>query len=377
MLRTLRQLDWGILGATALLVFLGLMLIYSATWGDTAGLGMEPRRQALFAALGFLGLLVVIFFPARWFKDAASFLYLISLGLLVAVSFWGETIRGARSWFVIGAYHLQPSELAKLALIWLLAKYLSEVPGRRGWAQIIRSGIYAAIPVAIIIWQNDTGTALLFIGIWLGMLVLAGIPFKHILVLISVCLVVGVLSWNFVLQDYQKDRIRVFLDPSRDQQGIGYNVAQAKIAIGSGGWFGKGLGQGSQSQLKFLPEQHTDFIFSVLAEELGFAGCAVFLGLLIFLLGRMWRAITLGGNLFGRYGVGGVAVLFTIQALFNISANLGLLPVAGIPLPLVSYGGSSLLTTLLGVGFCLGQIRNFREQHFQGLDTDVFGTATS
>ncbi len=271
--------------------------------------------------------------------------------LLGAVLVLGFTVRGTRGWFAFGGFTFQPVELAKLGLIMALAWYFSSYTRQVGQLKhILLSGILALIPIGAVLLQPDLGSAAILFVIWFGMLLMSGIPRRYTIAMALGLCIIAVSAWLFVLKDYQRQRIITFLSPTHDVQGKSYNVRQAQIAIGSGEWFGRGLGYGSQSHLRFLPESQTDFIFSVLAEELGFLGLSLFFLFWYLLLSRMIRIMKLARDDFALYCVLGVTLMFFSHMIINIGGNLGVVPLTGIVLPFVSYGGSALLIDLLALG---------------------------
>lgn len=352
--RWLTKIDWQILIPVFLLLSLGVLMIYSATLGENAADRNNTYRQIIYIALGLGFMLVIGFFDYRIFKNYSRWFYVLMIISLIAVLFLGTPIRGTRSWFGLGIVNLQPSELAKFFCIIALAKYFSKnADAMFRFRHILQSGLIILLPVLLIMVEPDFGSAMVIVLIWGGMILLTRVRWWHLSVVFGAITGIAAASWRFFLRGYQKERIQVFLNPALDPLGRGYNVTQAKIAIGSGGWLGRGLGHGSQSQLNFLPEQHTDFIFAVLCEELGFVGGAFMIALLGFLFFRLFQIGRQAKDRFGMFLVGGVTILILIQVLINVGMNLGLLPVAGIPLPFMSFGGSSILTLLLCVGLVL------------------------
>jgi len=311
-------------------------------------------RQALFIFLGLAAAVVASLFDSRAFRNYPSLimiLYFLALVFLVAVLFLGQQVRGMAGWFKIGPFNFQPVELTKLILILVLAKYFSgrhaEVYRAR---HIIASLVYAILPIALVLRQPDLGSALILGAIWLGIVILSGIKLRHLTIVLLTGILVAVLAWFFAFQPYQKERIISYLNPTADPQGFSYNVIQSKIAIGSGGFFGKGLGRGTQGQLGFLPEKQTDFIFALVAEEWGFLGIALMLGSFGLFFWRLILAAVASTNNFSRLLIAGFALMVFAQMAINVGMNLGLLPVTGISLPFLSSGGSNLLVNFVALG---------------------------
>jgi rod shape determining protein RodA len=352
MKRQWRNFDVLLLLVTVGITALGVALIYSASFSAEAGEPLLERnfsRQAIFGLSGLLILLLTASIDYHLLEHVHWLIYAATLGILGVVVAVGQVGFGAQSWLSL-RHAVQPSELAKVLLIIVLAKYLADHQEQRerlDW--LLLSALLAGPVVFLIVRQPDVGTATVLVAIWLGMVFAAGAPLSHLALLgLGLGAVVPVLWVS--LKDYMKQRILVFVNPASDVSGISYNAQQARISIGSGGWFGKGFLHGTQSQLYFLRVRHTDYIFSVLCEELGFVGALVLLLLLFSLLWRILRAARMAQDTFGRLIACGVATMIFFQSFVNIAVNVGLLPVTGLTLPLVSYGGSSLWATLFGIG---------------------------
>ena len=344
--RLWRSFDWVLLGTALVLIIFGLAMISSATRG-TEDLADYWRRQALFAASGVIILLAVAAFDYRFYENLHRLLYVLTMTLLVVVFVVGEISQGVQRW--VGTRTVQPSELAKIVVIIGLAKLLADHDGEMGQPRhLLLSLGYLLPPMILIYLQPDLSTALMLGFIWLAMVLMAGVRLLHLGALALVGAVASPLVW-LTLQDYMRQRILLFVDPQANPDDY-YNVQQALISIGSGGWLGKGFGNGTQSQLHFLRVRHTDFIFSVIGEELGLLGTIVLFGLFTILLWRILRVAAIAQDPFGRLICVGVAVIVFSQTAVNIGVNLGLLPVTGLPLPFVSYGGSSLWTFLISLG---------------------------
>lgn len=349
----LSKFDWLLFLTICLLMLVGLVLIYSVALGSQSEQHvLNFQKQIVFFILGiFLVLLLGFLFDYRVLRKYSLFLYIIGILLLVSVLIFGKTIRGTTGWFSFLGFSFQPVELVKIFLIIYLSKFLSDNAKYIGQLKyLVLSSLGVILMVILIVLQPDFGSALILFSIWIGLILLTGIKKSHFIVLVSLFLIISIILWGFVFQDYQKERVKVFLNPSLDPLGSGYNITQAIIAIGSGNIFGKGLAFGSQSQLKFLPESQTDFIFAVLAEELGLAGIFLLLVLYSFLFIRLIRAAKMVRDNFALYLVISIIILFFVQMMINIGGNLGLMPITGITLPFISYGGSSLITNLIMIG---------------------------
>lgn len=348
----IRGLDVLLLVSTLLLCVMGFAALYSI------GLGKEDAtdfsllmRQLIAFAIGCSIIIVLSLIHYIRLRSGSIFIYACSLVALLIVLFAGQEIRGTRGWFEFGLFSFQPVEYAKIGLIFMLAWYFSSNSRQIDrLIHVVASAIIAVVPIGLVLLQPDLGSALVLIIIWIGMLLMSGIP-KRYTISIALLIVLAMLAgWFFVFKDYQRERILTFLLPSQESQGRSYNIRQAQIAIGSGKLLGAGLGFGSQSHLKFLPESQTDFIFSVIAEELGFVGVA---GILLCWLLFFQRAAALMKKIrddFGLYLVLGSFFFFLSHVVINIGGNLGLLPLTGIVLPFMSYGGSALVISLLAVG---------------------------
>jgi rod shape determining protein RodA len=354
--RSLQHFDWGLFGLVLLVVSIGLANLYSATRaGAEHGLPPEFRRQllALAVALPAMGLALAVDY--RRLERLAAPIFLGSLLLLASTLVLAPVTRGNRSWLIYGPLSLQPAELAKVGLVIALARWFHRNPAARvtRLRDLLAPGLIAALPVGIIVLQRDMGVAVLTLLIACTYLPFTGIPWRAWAMLAGVGVMGLAGIWSFALRDYQQKRILDFLDPSRDPLASGYQAIQSKIAIGSGGLFGKGYLEGPQTQLRFLPTQHSDFVFSVLAEEWGFIGSvlvlALYLGLLIW---GLWIARNSKDGFGAMLAVGVVGLLFW-PVVINVAMVLGLAPVIGVPFPLLSYGGSALLASLIGLGLLL------------------------
>ena len=349
----LKNFDWPLLAGVLLLTIVGVMMIYSTGLADTGSSGLWVR-QILALCFGMVGLFFFASLDYRFLRKNGMVMWVLSLLLLGGLFLFGAEIRSSHRWYNLWLFNFQPSEFAKLALIIFLAKFFQEKkPFLVKFPYLLWSLIFVILPVALIIVQPDLGSGAVLIAIWLGMLILAKPPRRFFLYLMVSFLVLAAVSWQFFLADYQKDRLKTFLDPTADPLGRGYNVIQSIVAVGSGGVYGRGLARGLQSQLRFLPERQTDFIFASTVEELGLLGGVLVVVLFVFVMFRLLRIMNRSQDLFGMYLAGGIFFLVLTQFVVNVGMNLGLLPVTGITLPFLSYGGSSLVTMLWLIGIAL------------------------
>jgi rod shape determining protein RodA len=359
--RLYHHVDWAMLGAILALCIIGLAQIYSTTYVEGVGPSSIFYTQIYGILLGLVALVVALSFDYRTLADKSHFLYLGVIALLIYVLLFGVVRGGSRRWIDFGPLNLQPSEFAKATLALVLAKFFGE--SRRGIvtrADLVIAGAIAAVPLFVIYLQPDLGTAVTLVPVLFTVAFVAGMPMRTIGIIAVVAVLAAPVAWKFALQDYQKERISTFLNPSEDARGAGYQQIQARITVGSGGINGKGFQQGTQGQLRFLPVAHNDFIFSALAEEQGFIGVIVALGLYLFVILRSIESARLAKDRIGAYLVLGVLASFTFQVIYNITMSAGLAPVKGLTLPLMSYGGSSMIATLAGFGLILNvRMRRF------------------
>jgi rod shape determining protein RodA len=352
------HIDWALFAAVLALCALGLVLIYSTSGGSPSSQLFRTQLYAI--AIGLGALVVMLAVDYRAFTDKSHFIYIGVLGLLLYVIFMGDVQMGARRWIPVGPFNLQPSEFAKIGVALVLAKFFGENRGGPSWVDLVVAGVLTCLPLALIAREPDLGTAVTLVPVLLGVAYLAGMQMRILGFILAGFIVASPIAWKFALKDYQKTRISTFLDPSQDARGAGYQQIQARITVGSGGITGKGFRQGTQGQLRFLPVAHNDFIFSVLAEEQGFAGVMVALGLYLFVILRALESARLAKDRLGSYLVIGVLASFTFQVIYNITMSAGLAPVKGLTLPLMSYGGSSMIATLAGFGLVLNvRMRRF------------------
>jgi rod shape determining protein RodA len=341
-----RNFDFALLGSLLILVSFGIAMVFSATKGTTMG-GWSPSglplRQVFFLLAGLAFLAAFSVMDYRYLDYVRVPLYLFNLALLGLVLVVGKQSYGAMRWFDLKFFDLQPSELSKPLLVITLGCFLA-------LSTFLLSLLHIVPPMALVFVQPDLSTAVVLGAIWLGMIWVAGVRPAFLLALVFLCIPAGFVAWRYILADYQKTRLLLFLDPYQDLWGAGYNILQAWTAIGSGGWLGKGYGQGPQSQLHYLPVRHSDFVFAVICEELGFLGATALLAMFLVFLWQILQVSARAGDLFGRLIAVGVTSWIAFQCLINIGMNVGIMPVTGLPLPLISYGGSSLLSTLLALG---------------------------
>ena len=351
------HVDIALVISSLALAVTGAFMVYSATRGSNPELYDRSylNRQLLFVGVGTVAMIGAAYIPYRRLRDWVPMVFWAGMILLFLVlTPLGVERNGTRAWFEFGSFQLQPSELCKIAYIFMMANYLERFNGRLDIRQLGNALLLGVIPIGLILLETDVGTALVFIAITMGMLLIAGAQAKHIFVLTVVGIFLAALVWSSgLLQDYQQDRLTSFIDPESSQTEAAYQQTQAQIAIGSGGLTGQGFGQGQQTRGEFVPEQHTDFIFSVIGEELGFVGSLIVLGLFGILMWRCMRAARKSPDLLGTLISCGVMTLFAFQMFQSVGMTLGIMPITGIPIPFVSYGGSSSISSFVGVGLVL------------------------
>lgn len=352
--RLLKNFDYQLLIIVLVICFYGLLVISSATRGAGAdSTFVYLQKQAISIGIGLFAILVVISIDYLDFYRLSWYLYAFNFFCLGLVLFIGREGGGSYRWIDLKVMDFQPSEMAKIIIIITLARLLVEQKERlSNPVQLIPLFLHVLIPMILIFLQPDLGTALVFVVIFLGMLYMAGVPVKNLLIVLCSGIAVFPLLW-FRLMDYQKMRLIVFFNPDVDPLNHGYQLTQSMIAIGSGGLTGKGLFAGTQARLQFLPEQHTDFIFSVLGEELGFLGGALLLVLYLLLIYRILKVASFSKDSFGSLLCAGVATMLTFQILVNVGMTLSIMPVTGLPLPFMSYGGNSILMNMISIGVVL------------------------
>ncbi|HQU07484.1 MAG: hypothetical protein B7X04_00400 [Parcubacteria group bacterium 21-54-25] len=354
----LRAIDWALVAPALTITMLGLLTMH--TFG--AGASFAPK-QVVWAIIAFAGYCFFAVADVRFIRRTPvvmtlyGFVTVLLLLLLVAA----HPIMGAKSWFVVGGISFQPADLAKLTLIALLAKYLS----RRhieiaDWRHVLASGAYAGLFVLLVLVEPDLGMAVILGSIWLGLMLVSGISKKHLAIIGALLVATAIFLWFFGLKPYQRDRIVAFINPAANVQGAGYNAYQAMIAVGSGELFGKGIGYGTQSTLRFLPEYQTDFIFAAYAEEWGFVGIILLLALYALLLSRLFIIARNAGTNFDAFFTLGVAILFMAHIALHAGINVGLLPITGTTIPFMSYGGSNLVMEFSALGIVTALARHGR-----------------
>ncbi|HWA04265.1 MAG TPA: rod shape-determining protein RodA [Rhizomicrobium sp.] len=348
----LLEINWGMVALITLIACIGFAMLYSV-----AGASFSPwagRQMAYFAA-GFVLLIVAALTDIRFWMSIAYPAYIVSLVLLVAVLFVGHTALGAQRWLELGPIQLQPSEVMKIALILALARFLHglSVEDVSRPLRLLIPVVMIALPAYLVLKQPNLGTTMILVADGASLLFLAGLSWRWIVPSVAAVATAVPLAWRFLLHDYQKQRVLTFLDPESDSLGAGWNITQAKIAIGSGGLTGKGYLQGSQSRLNFLPEKHSDFIVTNYAEEFGFVGCIALLLLFAIVIGYGVQTAVAARSQFGRLVAMGITLNFFFYLLINGAMVMGLIPVVGIPMPLISYGGTAMLSVMFGFGILM------------------------
>lgn len=343
--RFVLHLDSVLLSGLGALLLVSLLTLYSASGGN----GERVLAQLGNIAAGFAALWIVANMPLHWLMRIAVPMYVLGMALLIGVALFGEISHGARRWLNFGVANIQPSELMKVAVPLMMAWYFEKHEASLTWRNHLIAAVLLAMPVALILRQPDLGTSILITASGFFVLFLAGLSWRVILGLLVAAAASAPFLWH-ALHDYQRQRILMLFDPSQDALGKGYHTIQGMIAVGSGGPLGKGYMQGTQTHLDFLPERTTDFIFAVWSEEFGFLGNLFLLGLYVFVVGRGFVITANASTYFTRLMAGSITLTFFIYTFVNIGMVTGILPVVGVPLPLVSYGGTSMLTLMLGFG---------------------------
>lgn len=349
--RLIFNFDWMLLLFVSLIVGIGVMNLYSAGYGIS---GEPYLKQIRWVMLGLFVMILSFAFDYRWISRYAYALHGVAVVLLIAVFAFGAVTKGSQRWINLGGFSMQPSELVKITLILALAKFFNDhrIEGQYGIRELVMPFFIVLVPFVLVLKQPDLGTALMLMILFSSMVLFVGIRWGTLFTLCAIVLLVIPLGWNF-LAEYQKERVLIFLDPERDPLGSGYHIIQSIIAIGSGGIFGKGFMRGTQSQLKFLPEQQTDFVFSVFAEEWGFMGAL--LVLVLFLSMVLWglKIARYSRDFLGTIIAYGLTMMIFWGMFINVAMVLGILPVVGIPLPFFSYGGSSMLKMMMAMGLLM------------------------
>lgn len=346
----LRKMDWVLIGISFLLCVFGLVSIYSSSNGDLSNF----YKQLFFVVVGFALMFLVSFYDNRNLRENPFLIisfYLLCVVFLIGLLFFAPEIRGIKSWYKLGIFSFDPIEPMKIALILVLAKYFSKRHIELyNLKHIVFSGVYVLVPAVLIFLQPEFGSVIILLSIWIGILLISGIRVREFVILSLIFLILFGVTWSFLLKDYQRNRIFSFIAPHEDMLGQGWSQNQAKISIGSGGLMGQGIGNGSQTQYGFLPESQTDFVFSAIAEETGFIGILILFFLFFLLFLRIIRIALNARSNFSRLFACGLAFSIFSQLMVSVGMNLGLLPVIGVPLPLVSYGGSNLIFTFIAFG---------------------------
>lgn len=345
----LKFFDLPLLVVSGLLLIAGLAIHYAISLSEANFTVFY--RQSVYAVGAIVVFVLMANYNYQRFSKINRVLYLILIFALLYLQIFGDPIRGSASWIDFGVFQLQPAELAKIIIGVGLARWLYVNRGQiNSWRNLALTFVYAGLPAALVFFEPDLGSATILMSIWFGLILISPIRKIYIVILLVIAIIVAGIGWQFVLRDYQKQRVEVFINPDLDPQGSGYNVRQAKIAVGSGQWFGRGLGRGVQSGLQFLPEKHTDFVFAAASEEVGFVGSLFILSLYVILLSRLLFVMRNARDDLGMYITGGVLFMILSQVTINIGMNVGMLPVTGIPLPLLTAGGSSMLVTAIALG---------------------------
>lgn len=372
--KIIKKIDWLLFSFVVPLTLAGLVTMKSFV--PQEGTDSFFSKQIIFIPIAFAVFFIFSFIDFRFLKrtDVLVSLFLFLFLILIILFFLGHVSHGAKSWLDFGSFSFQPADMMKLVLILILAKYFSRRHVEiKNIKHIFISGLYAAIPFLLILLQPDFGSAIIIFLIWLGMVLVSGISKKHLLLVFLSGLVAFLILWTFAFATYQKERISNFFNPLADIHGSGYNAFQSTVAVGSGQIIGKGLGFGTQSRLKFLPEYQTDFIFAAFAEEWGFVGSMIILLLFSFLIWRILYLASLGTSNFEMLFGMGLAIYFVSHILINIGMNLGLMPVTGITLPFMSYGGSHLVTEFAGLGILMSMQRYARSVHKDDTQHEFLG----
>ncbi len=360
--RLAAHIDWPLLAAVLALTCIGLATIYSVTWNVARNAPGAPFWQQLYALpAALVAMAICLAIDYRSLTQRSVLIFAALIGLLLYVKFFGHMSNGAKRWIPIAGFTLQPSEFARVALALVLAMFYGESRrSAKSMSELAFGAAFLAVPCYLILKQPDLGTAVTLLPVYIGIVYLAGLRVRWLVVAAMVLLLLSPIIWKFGLHDYQRSRVVTFIDPEKDPKGAGYQQIQAKVTVGSGGLTGKGFRGGTQGTGGFLPVAHTDFVFSALAEEHGFLGVLAALGLYMFVISRSLDAAKLARDRVGAYLVAGIISGFSFQVLYNITMSAGLAPVKGLTLPLMSYGGSSLVATFAAFGLILNvRMRRF------------------
>ena len=344
------HLDLPLMAGLIVLIGFGLLILYSAS-GESQE---QLNRQIVRLGIAFAAMILLAWIPPRVYQNWTPFIFAVGILLLLAVVFFGEKGKGAQRWLDFGLFRFQPSEIMKLAVPMMLAWYFSERALPPKIRELLVAAVLIAVPTFLIMIQPDLGTSILIASSGGFTIFLAGIQWRVLLSFLFITAIYAPIHWFFVMQAYQKQRVLTFLDPEKDPLGSGYHIIQSKIAIGSGGIKGKGWLEGTQSQLEFLPERNTDFIFAVLGEEFGFYGIIILLAIYLWIIGRGFFISMKAQDTYTRLLAGAITLTFFVYVFVNIGMVTGILPVVGLPLPLVSYGGTSMVTLMASFGILMG-----------------------
>ncbi len=355
--------DIPLLIVSGLLLCSGLAIQYAISLGEG---DLEIfYRQLVYALGGIVVFVLIANYNYQLLSKHNRIAYVLLLVFLVYLLLFGDPIRGSARWIDLGFFRLQPAELAKIIVVIGLARWISINRGQiNSWKNFFITFLYAAIPAVLIFLEPDLGSSSIVMAVWFGIILFSPLKKYYIAIFMIISIILAGFSWQFLARDYQKERVEVFLQPDKDPRGKGYNVRQAIIAVGSGQWFGRGLGQGVQSGLKFLPEKHTDFVFAASSEEIGLIGSGSILVLFYILFSRLIKIIKRARDDLSLYMTAGILFLFAAQSIINIGMNIGLLPVTGIPLPFITYGGSSMLVSAIALGIAQNIAKQSRVLRF-------------
>nr|NLJ03732.1 rod shape-determining protein RodA [Bacillota bacterium] len=359
-----RNLDWPLILAVLALTAIGLVVIYSASHSQLVAQGANPwhyvQTQLIAFGLGLVASIIIVSIDYRAWARWSKLIYIATMALLGSVLLLGPAIFGSQRWVKLGPMSLQPSELAKIAIVLVLAKYFDKEENAQSLQGVAKALVLVLMPAALILRQPDLGTAAIFIGLFFTMWYVANGRTKHILIAMGTLVILAgavvfmsLQGWVGIIKPYQLTRILVFLDPYSDPSGAGWNIIQSIIAVGSGGFFGKGLLNGTQSSLHFLPANHTDFVFSVIAEEFGFLGSLTVLSLFVVVIWRGLHIAAVAKDTFGTLLATGATGIFFFHLIINVGMTLGFMPITGLPLPFITAGGSIMLTSLMAVAIIL------------------------